>query len=395
MKKMVKVRRLVALMLTVMITVGMLSNPVEVYASTTYTLKVNTNGYFEFKNVGSGKYLNVYCNRSANKTNIDVYSRDNTSGQKFKLVKSGAGYLIIPQCATSKVLNLYTAKNASNNTNCCLWSKTYDSTQIFIPEYNEKNNAFILRSANNKNLVLCAVGSKNSSNVCVRTYKQNDKYQLWTSSALSVVKSTSSKSAATVTKSVSQISNNVNKATSKATQTVNSQNNMYKYNNTTFYVVKNSTKYTGVKYRQSTYSSDFLYSCCMSTAAATYWSIVKNTPKVASDYHTATSKKGSYIQIAGTTNSASSNIYNKTLELLKSGKPVLMNFNTTGKYDGRSNYQHWVTIIGYSNGNKADRYSLLCIDPYDGSIKTLDMAMTLEENYWKLGKKAVPTQLNW
>ena len=153
-------------------------------------ISVTTNKYVTIQNVGSGKYLNVYGNRNANNTNITVYSKDNTSGQNFQFVAQGKGYALIPQCSTSRALNIYTSNNAKSGNNVCTWSKTGHSTQTWIPEYIEEYKAYILKSANNSNLVLTATGSANSSNVNVQTYKKGNKYQLWTSNALMVITTT-------------------------------------------------------------------------------------------------------------------------------------------------------------------------------------------------------------
>lgn len=149
-----------------------------------YVENVTTGKYVTIKNVGSGKLLNVYGSKNKNNTNITVYQADGTTGQSFKFVKSGNAYVIVPKCATSRALNVY-GSSAKNNSNVCLWSKTGHNTQAWIIDYNPSLNGFVIRSANNQNYVLAATGSKNSSNVCLKKYNPNDKYQVWTSSALS------------------------------------------------------------------------------------------------------------------------------------------------------------------------------------------------------------------
>lgn len=149
-----------------------------------YVENVTTGKYVTIKNVGSGKLLNVYGNQNKNNANVTVYQADGTTGQSFQFVKSGDAYVIVPKCATSRALNVY-GSSAKNNSNVCLWSKTGHSTQAWIIDYNPSLNGFVIRSANNQNYVLAATGSKNSSNVCLKKYNPNDKYQVWTSSALS------------------------------------------------------------------------------------------------------------------------------------------------------------------------------------------------------------------
>lgn len=151
--------------------------------SASAAVNVTTNKYYTVKNVGGNRYLNVYANRSANNTNITLWGWDGTSGEDFKFVKNGSGYLLIPRCATSRAVNIY-GNTAKSGSNVCTWSTTKHSTQTWIPEYVASKKGYILRSAYNKNLVLTASGNKNGSNVCVKTYNGSS-YQIWTCSALS------------------------------------------------------------------------------------------------------------------------------------------------------------------------------------------------------------------
>lgn len=154
-------------------------------SSDAYIEKVTTGQYVTIKNMGSGKLLNVYGSQNKNNANVTVYQADGTPGQGYMFVKSGNWYVIVPQCATSRALNVY-GYSAKNNANICIWGKSGSTTQGWYVEYNPALNGFIIRSANNKDYVLTATGSKNSSNVCLKKYNPNDKYQVWTSSALSV-----------------------------------------------------------------------------------------------------------------------------------------------------------------------------------------------------------------
>lgn len=151
--------------------------------SASAAVAVTTNKYYTIKNVGGNRYLNVYGNRSANNTNITLWAWDGTSGEDFKFVKNGSGYLLVPRCATSRAVNIY-GNTAKNGSNVCTWSTTKHSTQTWIPEYVASKKGYILRSAYNRSLVLTASGNKNGSNVCVKTYNGSS-YQIWVCSALS------------------------------------------------------------------------------------------------------------------------------------------------------------------------------------------------------------------
>ena len=64
--------------------------------------------------------------------------------------------------------------------NVCLWQQTGHSTQGWNIE--RVSGGYILRSANNPNLVLSASGYENGSNVLVKAYNPSDRLQIWNSS---------------------------------------------------------------------------------------------------------------------------------------------------------------------------------------------------------------------
>lgn len=154
-------------------------------ASPSYTVTVKTGTYYTISNLASGKMLNVYGSKNANNTNITVYQNDRTSGQQFQFVKSGTNYVIVPKCATNRAVNVY-GTTAKANSNVCIWSKSGNSTQAWKIEYNPTLNGYVIRSANNTNYVLAATGKSNSSNVFLKKYNPNDRYQVWSCSAFSV-----------------------------------------------------------------------------------------------------------------------------------------------------------------------------------------------------------------
>lgn len=178
-------KKLIALVLTVMTLLTCIAIP----ASAASSVKVKTGKYFTIYNVGSGKYLNVYGNQNKNNANVDVHAKDGTSGQAFKFTLVNGSYTLTPLCATSRRVNVY-GDYAKNGCNVCLWSATKHSTQGWIIE--AVSGGYILRSANNKSLVLTATGSKNSSNVNIQTYKAGNKFQIWQCDAFSTTSVSSS-----------------------------------------------------------------------------------------------------------------------------------------------------------------------------------------------------------
>ncbi len=136
-----------------------------------------TEGTYTIKNLGTGKYLNVCGNKDANATNIDVYQKDKTVGQDFKIYKYNSSYAMTPlSSAKARVVNVYTEKAKSGN-NVCLWDRTNHSTQLW--KFDKVSGGYVIRCADNTKLVLNATGSKNSSNVNIVTYNAKSKNQIW------------------------------------------------------------------------------------------------------------------------------------------------------------------------------------------------------------------------
>lgn len=143
---------------------------------------ITTDTYSTISNIGTGKVLNVHGNGNADGTRVTLWDNDGTTGVHWKLVNRGSYYVIIPQCAAdpSRVLNILATNKANNGNKVSLWHQTGHSTQGWIIE--PVSSGYILRSANNTNLVLSANGSERGNNVLVKTYNPSDRLQIWNSS---------------------------------------------------------------------------------------------------------------------------------------------------------------------------------------------------------------------
>ena len=83
------VKRLVCTILIACTIVCQVAVPTTVDA---YTASSISTGSYRIKNVYSGKYLNVSGSRSSNGTNVNIYTKDGTSGQTFKISKLSGQY---------------------------------------------------------------------------------------------------------------------------------------------------------------------------------------------------------------------------------------------------------------------------------------------------------------
>lgn len=61
---------------------------------------------YKIKNVMLGKYLDVYGAKTANKTNVQVYSSNNSSAQRWYVVANGSYYRLVPKCSLSSALDI-------------------------------------------------------------------------------------------------------------------------------------------------------------------------------------------------------------------------------------------------------------------------------------------------
>lgn len=141
---------------------------------TTPTLK--TGVWYNLVNKASGKYLNVSCNGAGNNVNVDIWARDYSTGEKFKLAKVNTWYTLTPACATGYRVNVY-GESSKANANACLWESTNHSTQGWV--FEAVNGGYVIRSANCKSLCLTASGTANAANVKLATYSAGNNYQIW------------------------------------------------------------------------------------------------------------------------------------------------------------------------------------------------------------------------
>ncbi len=139
--------------------------------------KLITGKYF-IKNVSTGTYMNVADGKDTDTTNIGLAAlqKTNAFGMNVSAVKSGdakSGTYIMPSCSKSRVVNPY-ADTVKDGTNVNLYLKDSSATQKWIWE--AVTGGYVIRNAQNKNLVLTASGS----NVLVKTYQSGNKAQIWT-----------------------------------------------------------------------------------------------------------------------------------------------------------------------------------------------------------------------
>lgn len=92
-----------------------------------------SDGSYTITNKKTKKNLNAYGARGLEGTNVCTYKPDGTSAEKWFIYKCGSGYVFVPKCSSSAVLDLdnYSAKEG---TNIHLWTYNKSAAQIFSIE---------------------------------------------------------------------------------------------------------------------------------------------------------------------------------------------------------------------------------------------------------------------
>ncbi len=108
-------KRILSLILAVVTVMGLWVTPAAAYYSPAEGVYVITT------KLSSSKALDVYNNNTSNKTNIEIYSTNETSAQQFMLVSVGSGYYKIVHVKSGKVLDVY-GGTAADGTNVQLYT---------------------------------------------------------------------------------------------------------------------------------------------------------------------------------------------------------------------------------------------------------------------------------
>lgn len=143
------------------------------------TIPVSGTTYY-ITSKASGKALDVYGSEtsSTNQSNVQIYTKNGTKSQKFKITETAGGwYSIVPTSNTKLAVNPYSDKPKSGTNINVYTLNAKDKTQGWI--FDQVGDYYVIRSAYNNNLVLTADGTGNMSNVKLATYSAGNDKQLW------------------------------------------------------------------------------------------------------------------------------------------------------------------------------------------------------------------------
>lgn len=128
--------------------------------------------YYEIKNMGSGKYLNIYGSRDYEGVYVNIYSRDYTKGEKFRIEPCGDAFRIYALCAPTRAVNMVSSKGQLNV------PKESNQRDLWYLE-NLEGNKYIIRYKLDPSYVLAASGTTNSSRVILEKYSPTNSKQIW------------------------------------------------------------------------------------------------------------------------------------------------------------------------------------------------------------------------
>ena len=149
----------------------------------------DSKGYVTFTNVNSGKVLDVNAAKATNYQNVQQYASNGTYAQKWVVVKDGSSYKIISALNQNYVLDLNAAKTVnsqniqiyqSNNTKAQRWTfakyQTVRQRLDSLASQNKSvlaNGTYYIQSALSSNYVVDVKSAGTANYVNVQLYKKN------------------------------------------------------------------------------------------------------------------------------------------------------------------------------------------------------------------------------
>lgn len=148
------------------------------------------NGFFTFKNVASGKHMQVNGGQNTNEQPVDMWSFDGSIDQRFNAVHKGSGkYMLYPECSkdgTDKVVDILRKGAAiAEGQLVDLYTQNDNDAQLFYI-WPVGNDEYVFEIAAKSGYVICPKdssaagkdGYKNGSQLVVQKYS-GAAYQKW------------------------------------------------------------------------------------------------------------------------------------------------------------------------------------------------------------------------
>ena len=135
------------------------------------TTNIENGKTYTFKNVGSGKFLNLYAGNTVNGTNVCQYSEDGSDEQKWTRI----GDKLCTFGSTSKCLDRYYVSGNAKCNNADIWDDNDDENQVLIFGISNGYVTIRLRYANGYYLRASTLAGTNSQ---MNSYGNTDAYKV-------------------------------------------------------------------------------------------------------------------------------------------------------------------------------------------------------------------------
>ncbi len=134
-------------------------------------------GYYTFRNVYSGKVLDVAWGGAADSTNVQQYSANGTPAQQWVLsYSSQSGYYVIANIGSGKVLDI-SGNSESNGANLQIYTANGTSAQMFAfescSEDVSSSEPYAVQTSLNQSYVLDVAGGSAANGANVQLYQSN------------------------------------------------------------------------------------------------------------------------------------------------------------------------------------------------------------------------------
>ncbi len=122
--------------------------------------------------------LNFYGKNDYDKANIDVWKRDGSQDQRFRIISSNGGYKLEALSSSRRVLDAYRISGQlQNGCNADVWEDNDDAAQKLV--FNKTASGYTICLESNPTLALTAESMTNGGNVKFATLNANANNQKW------------------------------------------------------------------------------------------------------------------------------------------------------------------------------------------------------------------------
>jgi len=144
------------------VSMGLFLSPWIANAAT--ATSITSGAYYSLININSGKALDAAGGNTANGTNVQIWTNNNTNAQKWKVIKNSDGTYKLINVNSGKALDVNNA-NTVNGTNVQIWTDNGTGAQKWKIIKNNDGTYKLINLNSNKALDVYSANSANGTNV--------------------------------------------------------------------------------------------------------------------------------------------------------------------------------------------------------------------------------------